>query len=140
MPKLACLFKVGAKKWWRIMQLRIKSLQLNSATLTFRERASPRNVITSRGTVGKKKGKENSNIYRAQAFTVDGFSKSSPTPPTQPPRCSGLRMALLSCCNALPYRTPPPPIQQRWRPPRSETRALTEDALILQALITGVSS
>lgn len=64
------------------MQLRVKSLQLNSATLTFRERASPRNVITSRGMVGNKKGKENSNIYRAEAVTVDGFSKSSPTPPT----------------------------------------------------------
>lgn len=30
-------------------------------------------------------------------FSVDGFSKSSPLP-----WCSGLRMALLSCCNALP--------------------------------------
>ena len=30
-------------------------------------------------------------------FSVDGFSKSSPLS-----WCSGLRMALLSCCNALP--------------------------------------
>lgn len=43
-------------------------------------------------------------------------------------------MALFSC------RTPPSPPPTHWRPPWSETRALTEDALILRALITRVSS
>ena len=69
-----------------------------------------------------------------EAFTVDGFSKSSPIL-----WCSGLRMALFSCCNALPSQLPHSPFSSASKALWCQTRALTEDALILQPLITRVS-